>query len=412
MTNAYPSDWDKRRKTVYRRDNFQCQNCGRQGGKRGQRELHAHHIVPKSRGGTHQLSNLKTLCSQCHERVHGHSVGGKQTSSQSPKPEITDKRSRLSPEENLYAFTEQVEIYNLIYDLYETIEGAIRTFNEMAEIVFRGERNRPGDESEEYSQLRSKLSDKMAHIEEASDRILDHTYLRESGKYESAVQKVVSSVSEYFVAFEEALENTNTAYSEGTEHFRTGRQDRLVQRMNEIYRQGVWVAGDEALSKLGNECRKARRKSNGAGKSTSGVLLRPLSECPLCENNSITQPFDFLCRCGACRAEWQFNEEYQLQNINGPPEMEGTTMRRAFWEYYGAHDDISITEAKANFERSKELEPYFATGVGVLSIVTFAGLWEMGGFYVALFGAGALALPLLFGLTRPWLTFYFQNHLP
>lgn len=68
----YPSDWDTRRQKTYNRDNYTCQNCGRKGGIRGDAELHAHHIVPVSSGGSHQLSNLKTLCAECHSKVHPH----------------------------------------------------------------------------------------------------------------------------------------------------------------------------------------------------------------------------------------------------------------------------------------------------------------------------------------------------
>jgi len=71
MSREYPSDWNSRRKAVYQRDNFTCQNCGRRGGPHGNYELHAHHIVPKSKGGTHRKSNLKTLCKQCHNAIHG-----------------------------------------------------------------------------------------------------------------------------------------------------------------------------------------------------------------------------------------------------------------------------------------------------------------------------------------------------
>lgn len=69
-----PSDWDTQRRKRYKRDNYECQNCGRKGGPRGNAELHAHHIVPKSKGGTHKLSNLKTLCSDCHKAIHGDSM--------------------------------------------------------------------------------------------------------------------------------------------------------------------------------------------------------------------------------------------------------------------------------------------------------------------------------------------------
>lgn len=70
MSRNYPSDWNQRRKSVYQRDEYECQNCGTKGGPRGNAELHAHHIVPKSSGGTHELSNLQTVCEDCHNAIH------------------------------------------------------------------------------------------------------------------------------------------------------------------------------------------------------------------------------------------------------------------------------------------------------------------------------------------------------
>ena len=34
-------------------------------------QLHHHHLVPKSRGGSNANSNLITLCASCHEKIHG-----------------------------------------------------------------------------------------------------------------------------------------------------------------------------------------------------------------------------------------------------------------------------------------------------------------------------------------------------
>jgi hypothetical protein len=68
--SEYPPDWNSRRKEVYRRDNYRCQNCGAKGGRIGNAELHAHHITPKSEGGSHSLLNLKTLCKDCHNDIH------------------------------------------------------------------------------------------------------------------------------------------------------------------------------------------------------------------------------------------------------------------------------------------------------------------------------------------------------
>lgn len=70
--SGYPEDWDSRRRRVYRRDSHQCQKCNAKGGPRGDVELHAHHITPKSQGGSHELSNLETLCKSCHVSAHPH----------------------------------------------------------------------------------------------------------------------------------------------------------------------------------------------------------------------------------------------------------------------------------------------------------------------------------------------------
>jgi len=70
MSTDYPSDWDSRRKKVYKRDDYGCAHCGINGGPHGNAELHAHHIVPKSRGGSDNISNLITLCNECHKAVH------------------------------------------------------------------------------------------------------------------------------------------------------------------------------------------------------------------------------------------------------------------------------------------------------------------------------------------------------
>lgn len=66
----YPPDWNERRKKVLKRDGYECQNCGAPGGPHGSAELHVHHIVPKSSGGSHKLSNLTTECRECHNAIH------------------------------------------------------------------------------------------------------------------------------------------------------------------------------------------------------------------------------------------------------------------------------------------------------------------------------------------------------
>ena len=73
----YPPDWEARRKTVYRRDDWTCTNCvrksGPHAGRRGAR-LHAHHVTPLEANGSNRLSNLQTLCESCHNQAHDHDI--------------------------------------------------------------------------------------------------------------------------------------------------------------------------------------------------------------------------------------------------------------------------------------------------------------------------------------------------
>lgn len=70
MERGYPDDWDRRRRRVYKRDNWQCQSCGRMGNRGGDAQLHAHHILERSNGGSDTLGNLITLCDRCHAQYH------------------------------------------------------------------------------------------------------------------------------------------------------------------------------------------------------------------------------------------------------------------------------------------------------------------------------------------------------
>src|SRR5439155_20695768 len=47
------------------RDHYTCQQCGKQG-----IGLQAHHLIFREHGGKDTLSNLLTLCEQCHHRLH------------------------------------------------------------------------------------------------------------------------------------------------------------------------------------------------------------------------------------------------------------------------------------------------------------------------------------------------------
>lgn len=52
--------WARLRKLVFERDDFTCQYCDQRGG-----QLECDHVEPISRGGTNEIGNLVTACSDC-----------------------------------------------------------------------------------------------------------------------------------------------------------------------------------------------------------------------------------------------------------------------------------------------------------------------------------------------------------
>ena len=156
--SRYPSDWDQRRRQIYRRDDYQCQRCGIRGGPHGDVELHAHHVVPVSNGGSHAPENLLTLCWSCHNTVHDHYVPRatelsgteRQTAEHDPLPPPTadwDRDDRfadvlhtLDPAEYTPPSRPFVEYWIALLWLYEAIinvhEGRYReTFDQRSRLV-------------------------------------------------------------------------------------------------------------------------------------------------------------------------------------------------------------------------------------------------------------------------------------
>ena len=69
QSDESPKSIDELRRDRLALDDHQCCNCG------DTDDLQVHHVVPKSRGGVDELSNLRTLCSGCHSKVHGGQIG-------------------------------------------------------------------------------------------------------------------------------------------------------------------------------------------------------------------------------------------------------------------------------------------------------------------------------------------------
>lgn len=68
---AASTEWKWRRREAIIRDDYTCQECGAEGGPKGDTRLEVHHITPVSEGGSNGKENLVTLCDSCHTGRHG-----------------------------------------------------------------------------------------------------------------------------------------------------------------------------------------------------------------------------------------------------------------------------------------------------------------------------------------------------
>jgi len=69
--------WWKIRDECFERDNYKCQTCGvdiTEYLKKGIKPPEAHHIIQIKDGGSNELSNLKTVCYDCHKKEHSRSM--------------------------------------------------------------------------------------------------------------------------------------------------------------------------------------------------------------------------------------------------------------------------------------------------------------------------------------------------
>ena len=67
--NRDPKDWPERRRLVHLRDEGRCVRCGITV---PLEKCHIHHLVRRSQGGTHEFTNLVTVCRDCHTCMEEH----------------------------------------------------------------------------------------------------------------------------------------------------------------------------------------------------------------------------------------------------------------------------------------------------------------------------------------------------
>ncbi|WP_437412207.1 HNH endonuclease [Sinorhizobium meliloti] len=66
------SNWEETRRLVLERDGYQCVSCSTKLSSTG---ADVHHLLPRSMGGSDELTNLVTLCDGCHAAHHPNLAG-------------------------------------------------------------------------------------------------------------------------------------------------------------------------------------------------------------------------------------------------------------------------------------------------------------------------------------------------
>lgn len=80
--------WKRKRKGILRRDNYECQECKRQGGYSKATDVHhIKHLEAHPELALHD-DNLESLCAACHNRLHPEKL----------KPPVVREREALTPE--------------------------------------------------------------------------------------------------------------------------------------------------------------------------------------------------------------------------------------------------------------------------------------------------------------------------
>lgn len=102
ISNPKVSQWTYQRGEMYgfqnvkqyvlKRDNYTCQSCK----KKKNIELHVHHILFRSNGGTDTKDNLITLCQSCHKKLHNRKEAQKYSLSLKPNPQMTKHATEVN----------------------------------------------------------------------------------------------------------------------------------------------------------------------------------------------------------------------------------------------------------------------------------------------------------------------------
>ncbi|GAB3034086.1 HNH endonuclease [Natronobiforma cellulositropha] len=212
----YPPNWDTIRRQVYDRDDYTCRNCGIRGGQYGSAELHAHHIVPISSGGSHALTNLSTMCAECHAAIHTNAVAPRTDrrqpgqSGQPPFHYVTGSARRSS---NPLIHNNE-DLFSRLDDLEDAKVELVDTFPQ-----FLGALNRD-QPSAEYQHLKAELQAALDDVEAQSHDLRGDVFEGRTA-VNAAHQQVIETHLTLVQSFRAFIETADTELERGGADVRT-----------------------------------------------------------------------------------------------------------------------------------------------------------------------------------------------
>lgn len=102
---VYPPDWEARKTATHRQNDYMCQICGVKHGPHAYEDstdLVVHHVVRLADGGSNRLSNLTTLCVDCHNDQHEDDITQRREDSRKTRRTSHDQRSQRSHTDHEY----------------------------------------------------------------------------------------------------------------------------------------------------------------------------------------------------------------------------------------------------------------------------------------------------------------------
>lgn len=346
MSSDYPADWDQRRRDVYERDRYTCQNCGRDGGKGGSAELHAHHIVPKSAGGSHNKSNLKTVCAECHRAIHGDSVA---PSARSNSPGGEEHQITIEVDQFPYAAGSFVELgreLETVADELSTIDDALDKLLDMLDMaVSLGKQERPPRFEEHYTSRLQKLETTIQYIEITLEEITttppdfkEKTSIERFDRLSENATKMVALLREYKTIVKSIVKSSHDVSSESNLNSDFAELQLVNSELQDSVENFV-EAAEAMIEAIGNEI--SHVIENLKQDSNESLSLNHFNQCPICgaaESKMQTSDDLDIIRCTACRTELQSSSWLQWEMIHGIEQLNGLSMSIEMWQSYDIKD--------------------------------------------------------------------------